>query len=187
MTSQDFIDETQKWINWVASNPSQDYDIALFKIWIQFEKFVSEIFFDYCLAIPSETGYCPSRKITFTSKDQLDNIFRKEGQPYTDFFKLSQNKSKWIFDDNDNPFISVFNSVNYSPVITSVNIIRDYIAHESGQAKSKYISKCLNGRSSPFVSPRDFLAQMNVQQSKTQFTIYVEALIKIILFLIDPY
>ena len=56
-----------KWTEW-ASKTEESYDIALFKVWIQMELFIRDIFIDYCLGNASEKGFTPALKIAFVDE-----------------------------------------------------------------------------------------------------------------------
>lgn len=55
--------------------------------------------------------------------------------------------------------------------------LRNYIAHESGEARIKYVKTCLgNGQ---FIEPSTYLLKKNKRTSKSNYTIYIEKIIEI--------
>ena len=55
--------------------------------------------------------------------------------------------------------------------------LRNYIAHESNEAKTKYVNTCLGGRS--FIEPSSFLSNKNKKSAKSNYTIYIEKITQI--------
>ena len=76
MTTNEIKTAIMTWNDW-ASNPHvQRYDIALLKIWIQFERFISELLITYSTGQPSEMGYLPTLKIQFQDEEQFNAFIR---------------------------------------------------------------------------------------------------------------
>ena len=81
MVSNDVNKAISEWTVWAAKPEVQRYDIALLKIWIQFERFVGELFVTYATGNTSEKGYCPKLKIKFQDEEQF-NAFMRDGTNY---------------------------------------------------------------------------------------------------------
>ena len=85
MTTNEIKSSITTWNNW-ASNPHvQRYDIALLKIWIQFERFLSELIITYSTGQPSETGYSPNLKIRFQNEEQFNAFMREGNKKYVEY------------------------------------------------------------------------------------------------------
>lgn len=55
MHSDEIRKTIEDWTKWaVENNNSENYDIAIFKIWIKFEKYLSDVFLNYSLGGASE-------------------------------------------------------------------------------------------------------------------------------------
>lgn len=60
MTTTEIRNTITTWSNWASDPHIQRYDIALLKIWIQFERFISELIITYSTGHSSEKGYLPT-------------------------------------------------------------------------------------------------------------------------------
>lgn len=72
----EILENIDTWVRW--SSEKEIYDVALLKIWIQFEKYLGQLFTTYCLGGQSETGFQPRLKIQFQDEIQF-NAFMREG------------------------------------------------------------------------------------------------------------
>lgn len=150
------------------------YEASFFKIYVKFEVYLSNIFENYCIGMQSSKGYCPERKLTFIDKEHLRVILRGDRQ-YVDYIKKIEMLSKHIFVDN--PFNIVFDVADNLTILNQMITLRNYIAHESGEAKIKYIKTCLgNGQ---FIEPPIYLTKRNRRTSKSIYTTYIEKIIEI--------
>ena len=133
MTTNEIKSSITTWNNW-ASNPHvQRYDIALLKIWIQFERFLSELIITYSTGQPSETGYSPNLKIRFQNEEQFNAFMREGNKKYVEYLGKIEKLSKHIFINN--PFDIIFLDATNKTAYEQLKALRNYIAHESGEAK----------------------------------------------------
>jgi len=148
------------------------YEVSFFKIYVKFEVYLSNIFEEYCIGNKSSKGYCPQRKLSFTDKEHLRAVLKGDKQ-YVDYIKKIESLSKHIFIDN--PFNLIFDVAENSTMMTQMMRIRNYIAHESGESKKKYVESCLG--SGQFVEPAVYLCKKNKKTSKSNYTMFVEKII----------
>ena len=184
MTKKDVIDEKiNYWKEWANKN-SHRYDIALFKIWIQFEKYIGELFVNYALGKKSERGYRPKLKLKFSTEEQLNALSREGNKPYIEYLVKIEKISKHIFDRD--PFQIILLDSDYRNVFNQIKSIRNYIAHESGEAKLKYTNICLSGDSRKFKEPNEFLKQQEKESGLSFFSYYINSINNMTELLIDP-
>ena len=172
MTVEDINNSIEYWTNWAANDNNQRFDVALMKIWVQFEKYLSEIFVNYCIGIPSENGYLPERSIEFKTDTQLNAFLRPENKKYVDYPSQIKKLSKHIFVKD--PFDVIFLDSNNNVTYENIMAIRNYVAHESGEARTKLIKNLYAGREDKFVEPVVFLLRKEKSTNTTYFTYYTK-------------
>ena len=185
MVSNEVNRAISEWTTW-ASNPAvQRYDIALLKIWIQFERFVGELFVTYATGNPSEKGYFPKLMIKFQDEIQF-NVFMRDGtKKYIEYLDKIDKLSKHIF--KINPFDIMLSDTNIKPSLDQMRAIRNYIVHESGEAKTKLINTCFSGNEKKFVEPNVYLKSREKSTKDSYYTYYVKIIETILVSLInDP-
>lgn len=176
--------EIMFWKEWASQNKNSRYDIALFKIWIQFERFIGELFIKYSIGEKSEEGYSPQLKLDFSSEEQLNAFLREGNKPYIEYLNKINKLSKHIFETD--PFQMIYKDSKNSLVFDQVKAIRNYVAHESGSAKSKYINICFSGDKRKFKEPNDYLKQREKETGESYFTYYTDAIKDMVELLINP-
>ena len=77
----------------------------------------------------------------------------------------------------DNPFNVIFDVADNATYINQMMALRNYIAHESSESRSKYIQTCLSNKA--FVEPCDFLMSKNKKNSRSYYTIYINKILQI--------
>lgn len=177
-------DELKAFINECNQNLSPSlplmYEASFFKIYVKFEVYIANIFEEYCVGTESSKGYCPQRKLAFLDKEHLRAILKGEKQ-YVDYIKKIEMLSKHIFIDN--PFNIIFDVADNATTFNQMTALRNYIAHESGEARVKYVKTCLgNGE---FIEPSVYLLKKNRRTSKANYTIFVEKIIEISELILD--
>ena len=150
------------------------YEASFFKIYVKFEVFLSEMFKSYCIGTVNSKGYCPQRKLAFVDEAQLDAVLKGDKQ-YVDYLKKIESLSKHIFVDN--PFNVIFDVADNATYINQMMALRNYIAHESSESRSKYLHTCLSNKA--FVEPCDFLMSKNKRNSRSYYTIYINKILQI--------
>ena len=177
-------DDLKKYINKCNHNlePSLPilYEAGFFLIYVKFEVYLSNVFENYCVGIKSDKGYCPQRKLAFTDKEHLRAVLKGDKQ-YVEYIKKIESLSKHIFVDN--PFNIIFDVADNLTIMNQMMALRNYIAHESGESRLKYIRTCLgNGR---FLEPSEYLFKKNKRTSKSNYTIFIEKIIELSDIILD--
>ena len=184
MTTNEIKTTITTWNN-CASNPHvQRYDIALLKIWIQFERFISELIITYSTGQPSEMGYLPTLKIRFQDEEQFNAFMREGNKKYVEYLSKIEKLSKHIFIDD--PFDVIFLDATNKTAYEQLKALRNYIAHESGEAKSKLINLCFSGNANNFLEPNNFLLTRERSTRNTYYTYYTTIIQNIVELLVDP-
>ena len=133
MNKTELLIKITEWINWTSTH--NQYDISLFKIWINFEKYYSEMFRIYAIGGSSEDGYTPIRRLSFDSDEQFNAFLKNSNSTFIDYTKQIPALSPFIF--NPNPFDFLTSDLIYHAVFDEVSKIRNFIAHESPESKKK--------------------------------------------------
>jgi hypothetical protein len=169
MENQELFDEIDKWNNIFSSTTTIDptlYELAFFKVFIKFEKFLSDCFEKYAVGLGSSSGYLPNRRLNFDDLDHLNRVIKKENISFVNHYEVIKKLSDCFF--HDNPFEIIKSDPTFTTIIGQMKIIRDYIAHESTAAKTKYITTILNNR--PFIEPHVHLLLVKRNTSKSFYT-----------------
>lgn len=178
MQSKDVKDTVSFWTEWASKPEVKRYDIALFKVWIKFERFAGSMFLDYSLGKCSETGYAPNLKIKFQDEEQFNAFMREKGKKYIDYFDRIENLSKHIFADN--PFDALLYDANIQSALGQITALRNYTAHESEEAKSKVIKTCFGNNEKRFIEPNAYLQKKEKTTQKSYYTYYTEIILAIV-------
>lgn len=184
MLRSEFRESTTKWTEWASSHDSSGYDIALFKIYIQFEKFIGELFVNYIIGNSSESGYKPELKIQFENEEHANVFLRPFSEKYIDYPKQIERLSSHIF--KTDPFFILFSDAHYAGIYKQVISIRNFIAHESTESKKKYIQACFGGEEDKFLNPDDYLKSIKKGTAVSYYTFFINALIEMADLLDSP-
>jgi hypothetical protein len=163
-------------------------ELAFFKIFIKFEKYLSQIFIHYATGKKSKLQYKTKRKLGFTTPDQLYNIIKGGGERnHVDIPKLISNGiSPHIFRDGYDPFALIFNDVEFTSNYRKMILIRNYIAHESDESRSKYVDSVLRSFNiQSFIPVNEFLMK-NKRNGVTYYTYFINILIDYSNILLNP-
>ncbi|MBO7081923.1 MAG: hypothetical protein J6V99_07825 [Neisseriaceae bacterium] len=182
MTTHEVKQAISYWTKW--ANETKQYDIALFKIWIKFEQFISKLFELYATGQSSETGYIPNRRLEFQNEEHLNLFLRGKSKPYIEYWGVIEHLSKHIFVEN--PFDILVSDATITSSFKEIRAIRNYIAHESGEAKRKLVKSCFSGNDKHFREPNDYLTSRNKTTKNSYYTDYVETISNTVEILIDP-
>ena len=185
MTSKEVMLAITEWSSWASQPEVKRYDIALLKIWIQLERFLSDLFLQYATGKTSERGYVPNLILKFISEEQFNAFMREGNRQYIDYLDKIEKLSKHIFEDN--PFEILTSDAEIKPAFEQIKAIRNYTAHESVSAKRKYINACFCGDERKYKEPNEYL-QLKEETTKTPyFSYYVSIISQIIEWVIsDP-
>lgn len=175
MDNQELIDEVEKWKLLLTDSEPKLIELAFFKIFIKFEKFLSNLFIHYSIGSNSVHSYCPNRKLKFDTQSQLDDILGNKRTNFINYFESVFKLSSHIFDENSS--IVKINQSDHSSEILKIKTLRDYIAHESDASKEKYMNSLTNG---VFMEPYLFLIKKkNRGTSITNYSYYVDKMVMI--------
>lgn len=181
-----FTSEINYWKSTLNGNDSNNiklFELSFFKVFIKFELFLVDAFISYSIGDTNFKGYISERKLDFEDVRHLDGILRNNRNSFIDYFDKIQNHSKFIF--NKDPFQLIFSDSDYSSKIRSMRCIRNYIAHESSEAKRKYHDSVL-GAHKTFEEPASYLSKTNRRVSKTNYSIQIDTMKKITDILLEP-
>lgn len=184
MTTNDIEQVITSWNGWAGNPEVKRYDIALLKIWIQFERFLSELIVLYATGQPSEKGYIPELKVQFQDEEQFNAFLREGNKKYVEYLGKIEKLSKHIFVKN--PFDVIFLELENKTAYEQMKALRNYIAHESGEAKSKLIRSCFNGDARKFLEPNEFLLTKEKTTKLSYYTYYVTKVKQIVELLVEP-
>lgn len=171
------IAEIDKWELWVKNGEGSRFDIALFKIWIQFECYLNYMFTQYAIGNSSSSGFAPLRKLHFIDESHFNVFMRSQGQTYVDYMKKIDTHSGHIFESN--PFDVIILDERRA-LLLQIKAIRNYIAHESYSAKKEVINKCFNGDERKFIEPERFLRKIPTKENESWFAKYIKTIKEII-------
>ena len=177
----------QNW-NDILKNNSNLCDIALFKIYIQLEKYFTDTFYWYACGKKNESGtYTPDRKLNFIDDTHLNSVLTSlTPRNHIDYLFTIGQISKHIFNINKDPFGVIFQDINYNDVYIKVKSIRNYVAHESPEAKSKYIKSCLGNNKDKFEEPYKYLQRKNPITDTSNYDYYITRISEMCRILDDP-
>lgn len=176
MHSDEIRNTIENWTEWAKS--TNNYDIALLKIWIKFEKYLGEVFINYSLGNASERQYLPELKICFEDETQFNAFMLEGSKKYVEYIKKIEKLSKYIF--RKNPFDIILKDVDRKNLFEQMRAIRNYIVHESEESKRKLINICFDGKEERFIEPNDFLKRKSRNNEKSYYTLYIELIYDVI-------
>lgn len=177
MSSEEVTEAIEKWGQWATEN-NGNYDIALFKIWIKFEKYLGDVFYNYAIGNPSENNYYPELKLKFINGEQFSAFMADGNKKYIDYLKKIERLSAHIFVKN--PFEVILTDCERKKNFEQMKAIRNYIAHESVESKRKFIDQCFSGREDKFLEPNEFLKTKPKGNSDSYYTIYINTIIDVL-------
>ncbi|RSK09298.1 hypothetical protein [Streptococcus oralis] len=177
----EILENIDTWVRW--SSEKEIYDVALLKIWIQFEKYLGQLFTTYCLGGQSETGFQPRLKIQFQDEIQFNAFMREGNKAYIEYVGRIEFLSKHIFETN--PF-DIILTTEYKTSFEQMKYLRNYIAHESEESRRKLLNNIFYGREEKFEEPNEYLKRFTSSGEMTYFTYYTKQIKDIIELLDSP-
>lgn len=190
MDNKELLSEIDRWHNILIRLPDPDneylYELAFFKIFVKFEKFIIDIFILYAIGKKSSLHFKPKRKLGFKSKEHLEAILKNSTSTYIDYPRILVRASECIFDEKQNPFTLIFSDSTFSDNYKKMQIIRNFIAHESAESKEKYKTKVLDSFNiEKFISVIDFLKKPNKNRI-SYYTFNIDIIKKYSNILVNP-
>ena len=176
---QEVKDTIDYWTKWANSNNHSNYDIAILKIWIKFENYLGEVFLNYAIGHSSEYGYSPKLKIQFCDEYHFYIFMREGNKKYIEYLNKIETLSEHIFEKN--PFDIILKDYDRKNKFEQLKCLRNYIAHESEEAKSKLIKSCFRGKKEDFITPDHFLkSHPKKNREKSYYSIYVDLILEVL-------
>lgn len=170
---ENLITDIQKWQRLIQSS-TDIYDLAFFKIFVKFEGFLVIVFKEYICG-NSSLAYTPERRLQFDDISHFEKLVKSNGKgSFIDYLNIIENFSKEVFVLEKNPFDCVFADSNLKPLYLKMRFIRNHIAHESSESRSKYHKHVLSN--STFIEPNEHLLKQAPQKRHTFFTEYINAI-----------
>ncbi|WP_032093767.1 MULTISPECIES: hypothetical protein [Pasteurellaceae] len=167
---EQYIDAQDKW-----AQETEFFDIAIFRCWIKFEKFLIEKFIEFSTT-PSSSEDKDIRKLKFDNAEHF-KAFLKGDRTYIEYISKIELLSKHIFKDNQNPFDILISDQNYAPAFEKLRVIRNHIAHESEESLRKYTNKMFSSDKSKVISPNDYLKSwVNNEKRESNYSFYIRTL-----------
>ena len=173
MDNSILLNEIELWKTKISENNPEMLELAFFKIFIKFEKFISDIFICYSIGNDSCENYCPNRKLNFNDENHLNALLKKENKSFVNHYDAVFKVSEYIFIDN--PFEILSRDANFCSDILNMKTIRDYIAHESSHSTRLYCDRVLNSQN--FIKPYEFLNKNKKGKAISNYTHYIELMI----------
>ena len=102
----------------------------------------------------------------------MNAFLRPENKTYIDYPTQIKKLSKHIF-IND-PFDIIFGDTNNNGTYQNIMLIRNYVAHESGESRSKLINNLFGGRQDKFMEPSNYLLTKEKKTNTTHYSYYVK-------------
>lgn len=158
------------------------YEVSFFKIFVKFEKFLSDMFIMYCVGRKSSLDYLPSRKLNFSDEEHLRVVLSDGNKSYVDYINKIEKLGKHIFEKS--PFNVIYEVADNYTLFYKMTCMRNYIAHESEESRKKYKEACLGN--SEFIDVGEYLLKINRRKSKTNYTICIEKIIEISDLILNP-
>jgi hypothetical protein len=157
-------------------NSEKHIHFAFLENFIEFEKFLTISFLNYALGEEGKDEYKPTRRIEFSDKEHFEGLLKCD-KKYIDYIKKIQEVKRFIFHEDSCPFNKVFSSAEFMSHFKQMQVIRNYITHQSEESKNQYIKKVLEPNGIPtFIKVDTFLKRINRQQSVSNYSIYIESL-----------
>lgn len=164
----ELIEEIEKWR--LKIDIDKDFlEIAFFKIFVKFENFLTDIIVDYATGVVVNEDKVKLR-ISFEDREHFKGV---TGLNYLDTSDKTKKLVEHIF-SNDNKISFFFNS-SHATFFEDMKFLRNYIAHESKESKTKYIRRTLNNYpGSGFVEPNVFLQWKKRNERDSIYTKFIK-------------
>lgn len=159
-------------------------DLALFKIWVRFEQYLASYFQLYARGGESEYGKSPRLRVVFEDEEHLNKFLKHPKDKYIDYLIKIQDLSAHLFVPN--PF-DAYLSDSERNTKNELKVLRDFIAHESTEARGKYERTFFNDND-PIKEPRDYLNSIKrrAQPRQTNFSHFIAYIRKHAELVADP-
>jgi hypothetical protein len=175
VNNDDLITKIEEWNEEVVQN-NKHIHFALLEVFIEFEKFLTKAFISYSLGGEGKNNFSPELRITFENEEHLEGFLKCDKQ-YIDYLKKIQEIKVFIFKEETCPFNKVFSTAEFTTYFKEIQILRNFIAHQSKESKDKYQKKVLRAKGiNQYIKVRTFLIKINGQQNISYYSIYINAI-----------
>ena len=178
MHSEEVKDTINSWTKWAQENNNSNYDIAILKIWIKFERYLGDVFLNYSIGNPSEEGYFPKLKLCFKDESQFNAFMVDGNKKYIEYINKIEKLSTYIFENN--PFNIILEDCERKELFNQLKYLRNYIAHESEESRRKVIKYCFGGHEEKFIEPDEFLKSKPKKRDDSYYSIYIQLILDVI-------
>lgn len=169
------LNDLEKYINIQAewAKKTECFDIAIFRCWIQFEKFLIDKFIEFSTQSSEPEDI---RKLKFNNEEHFKAFLRGE-RSYIEYISKIKILSKHIFKDNKNPFDILISDQNYAPVFEKLQVIRNHIAHESEESLKKYTNNIFSSNTEKVIPPNEYLKSWaDGKKTESNYSFYIRNL-----------
>lgn len=147
---------------------------AFLEIYIEFERFLADIFEKYCLGLSSSAGFIPERNLNFSDINQLRVFLKNKGSGFILYLDKIEELSDYIFKQDANPFECLLHNSKFQ--YTDLKNIRNYLAHKSDSSYDKLVSSQIIKQNQ---SIEDYFSKKKKGLTINYFDFHVEQLIDI--------
>ena len=176
VNNNDLVSKIEEWREELSSNDNKHIDFALLEIFIEFEKFLTNSFVLYSLGGQGKNSFSPTLRISFENENHLEGFLKCDKQ-YIDYIKKIPKIKEFIFIEDSCPFSKVFSTSRFNTYFKEIQILRNFIAHQSRESKDKYQKNILRPKGiNQYIKVKTFLGRKNSQENITNYTIYINAM-----------
>lgn len=175
VSNQSLLDKIGEWEEELVDN-TKHIHFALLEVFIEFEKFFKDAFILYSLGKKGKNNFSPKLRIEFEDEEHLLGFLKCDKQ-YVDYIKKITEIKEYIFLQGTCPFKKVFDTSKFQTYFKQIQLLRNFIAHQSEESKRKYIEKVLrtNGQNS-YIKANTFLNKINRNKNVSYYSIYIDAM-----------
>ncbi|MDQ7085201.1 MAG: hypothetical protein Q9M36_09845 [Sulfurovum sp.] len=175
VNNDELIAKIEEWKEEISDN-NKHIHFALLEIFIEFEKFLTKAFITYSLGGEGKNSFSPDLRITFENEEHLEGFLKCDKQ-YIDYLKKIQEIKGFIFREDICPFKKIFSEAKFITLFKEIQILRNFIAHQSKESKDKYQNKVLRPIGiNQYIKVTTFLLRRNRQQNISYYSIYINAI-----------
>ena len=173
MIEQELDNYIDFWNTELRDNNDHLFELAFFKVFVKFEKYLSDMFIYYAIGGENNANYAPRRILEFRDMNHLQVFLKPSSTSFINYQEKIPHLSKYIFLEGEDPFDLIFRDASIRQYYEKMRVLRNYIAHESDESKQKYHEKVL-GSQRAFISANDYLKEINRRSSNTYYSEYME-------------
>jgi hypothetical protein len=175
VNNDDLLLKKEEWRE-ELSKDDKHIDFALLEIFIEFEKFLTNSFLSYALGGQGKNTFSPILRINFEDETHLEGFLKCDKQ-YIDYIKKIEKIKEFIFLEESCPFNKVFSTSKFTTYFKDIQILRNFIAHQSKESKDRYRNKILKPKGiNQYIKVKTFLTKINKKENISYYSIYINAM-----------